>query len=511
LKIRRDVFYAALFTVLYFTVNIILNLFWNFHQLHNDYWDLLFIAKNINFANASSLANPCIPIGYTSLLHFIIKFGSEITIPIVVNLLFGSLTIFAAILFYQKVISLKTSIVSAIFLGIFPLFFFYSNQGGADPGSVMFFTFGAFLLLYNLYFVNNAKWHYFLVAGLLIGLGAIFRYHVLVGGGILIFTGFLLDIRKWKLLFIAGAGVAFAYSPQIVVNILTGHGVLETKLGASNIYDLMYGINWYKVSTERISTNALEIISTNPLLFVKRYIVSFVKFFIQTGLIPAIAFLFCKKNIYKKIALYITLFVTIYFIVFSSTLSGRQILLPLPLTILCLGLLMEEYFTLVVSLDKRMQFIVKIFGVAVISIAGLFFVMKDTKKVIRNINEYSLSKDVESFLVANGVTDALQTYTTDYDLYFRKLPNYTGYFNGGWSRWGTYKYNEAFPEFNVQSIDTFIDDCQKYNVKFVILNESAVKLNSDLAKIFEGTLTHRNLIYKKTFQRVKIFEVVTAY
>jgi Dolichyl-phosphate-mannose-protein mannosyltransferase len=182
LKIRRTILYAAIFTGLYFTVNILLNWLWNFHQLHNDYWDLLFIAKNINFANAFSLANPCIPIGYTSLLHFIIRLGSNVTIPIVVNLLFGSLTIFASLLFYQKVITLKIRIISALFLGIFPLFFFYSNQGGADPGSVMFFTGGAFLLLYSLNFTDKVKWSCFFTAGVLLGLGAIFRYHVLVGG-----------------------------------------------------------------------------------------------------------------------------------------------------------------------------------------------------------------------------------------------------------------------------------------------------------------------------------------
>lgn len=510
MKIKSNIVYATIFTFLYFSVNMVLNSLWEFHQLHNDYWDLLFIAKNIQFGNPFSLANPCIPIGYTSLLSFVVKLGSEVTIPIILNLLFGSFTIFTALIFYQKAITLKNSVISAVFLGIFPAFFFYSNQGGADPGSVMFFTIGALLLLYCLYFNDNPKWLHLLSAGIFLGLGAIFRYHVLVGSGILIFTGLLLNIRQWKLLFVAGAGVALAYSPQIIVNILTGHGVLETKLGASNIYDLMYGINWYRISTDQISTNALEIISTNPFLFVKRYVVSFVKFFIQTGLIPTITFIFCKKALHKQLALYVSIFVTIYFIVFSSTLSGRQLLLPLPLTMLCLGLLIEEYFTAIRSLGNKKRLVLKTCGVLSIILVGLFFVMKDTKTVLRNINEYSLSKEVESFLVAKGVTNAQQTFTTDFDLYFRNLPDYTGYFNGGWSRWGTYKYNEAFPEFNVQSIDTFLDDCKKHTIKFVILNDSADKLNSDLGKIFEGKLTYDKLLYIKTFQRVKIYQVVNA-
>jgi hypothetical protein len=318
---------------------------------------------------------------------------------------------------------------------------------------------------------------------------------------------FLFNVKNWKLFAISTCGVIIAYSPQIFINLVTGHGALETKLGASNIYDLMYGINWYKISTESISTNAIEIISTNYFLFVKKYLISFVKFFIQTGIIPLIAALIISKPLNKKIAWTITVFVTLYFALFSATLSGRQILLPLPLTMLCFGFLIEELFRLSERQSRIRGRLTKGATVLAVFTICLLFIARDFRSVKRNIDESVFSKNVESYLIEIGCTDALQIYTTDYDLYFKTLPNYTGYFNGGWSRWGTYKYNETFPEFNAESVESFISDCKKRNVSCVILTKDSYKLSNELGEIYNRKLLRKELIFKKEIGRVRIFQV----
>lgn len=504
---KKDLYIAVIVSLSYLIINMLLNSLWHYHQLHNDFWDLLFIAKNIDFRNAFSLVNPCIPIGYTTLLHFIIKTGSEITIPIIVNLIFGTVTLFVSILFYLKIMEKSYGILSAFLLGFFPLFLFYFNQGGADPGSVMFFTSGAFLLINLTYLTKTKPWSLAFISGLLFGLSALFRYHCLVGAAMFIFTLFLFNIRKWNLFAVSTCGVVIAYLPQIFINLVTGHGALETKLGASNIYDLMYGINWYKTSTEHISTNAIEIISTDYFLFVKRYLISFVKFFIQTGMIPLSAAIIVKKTLHKKIAWIITAFVFLYFALFSATLSGRQVLLPLPLTMLCFGILVKELFNFSDKQSQIRQKVMQAVIVLAVSTVSLFFIVKNYHSVIRNVKEATFSKSVESYLVEMGCTDSRQIYTTDYDIYFKTLPNYTGYFNGGWSRWGTYKYNEAFPEFDVKSIDDFIEDCKDKNIRFVILTKNSYKLIKELGEIYDLTLLRKELLFKKEAGRVRIFQV----
>lgn len=508
MKIKNNISLALLFSLSYFSINILLNLFWRFHQSHNDYWDLLFIAKNIDFRNVFSLANPCVPIGYTTLLHFIIKSGSEITIPIIVNLLFSTTTVFVSILYFQKIMSKESSIISAFLLCFFPQYFFYANQGGADPGSVMFFTLGALVLLNQLYLKKEMRRSVYLISGILLGLGAIFRFHVLVGAVILIFTATILNLKQWRFIVLTALGVFIAYSPQIIVNLSAQNGAFETKLGASNIYDLMYSINWYRISTDQISTNALEIISTDYLLFFKKYIFSFIKFFIKTGLLPFIAYVFSKNKLHKNLSLFTLVFVILYFGIFSATLSGRQVLLPLPLSMMCFGFLYEELF---IRLKNGYKLNTQLINyVKIIVIFAIFSVVlaKDGYYVRSNLNKYELAKKIESYLISMGCTNSLQTFTTDYDHYFRRLPNYTGYFNGGWSRWGTYKYNEAFPEFNVSSVKEFIHDCKRYEVRFLILTSNAKKLNSDLGKIFNQSVINKNVRFLKEFQGTKIFEIL---
>jgi hypothetical protein len=499
---------ATCFAISYLLVNLSINSLWKFHQLHNDYWDLLFIAKNIDFSNPYSLFNPCIPIGYTSILHFVIKLGSEVTLPIIINLFFGTTTLFFSLLFYQKKLSRFGSIISTLLVGFFPLFFFYFNQGGADPGSVMFFSIGSFLIVEQLFLQNDKKKkNIYLIAGLLMGCGAIFRYHVLVGSAILLFTAFVFDIKNWKLILLSGIGVALSYSPQMIVNLLTNHGLLETKLGASNIYDLMYGINWYTISTEKISTHAREIISTNYFLFFKRYTISFVKFFIQTGIIPLLVTITNRRSEVRKISLFITVFIVLYFGFFSATLSGRQVLLPLPLSMLSLGFLIDDISSRTFKDIFRFR-VYRILGIGFSSLVCISFFIKDISHINRNIKEYHFASDVESYLMQIGCTNAQQTYTTDYDFYFRNLPNYTGYFNGGWSRWGTYKYNEAFPEFSVVTLESFLNDCKRRNVNFLLLTKDTAKLSPELAEIFNLKVNRKDIVFKKEFDRIRIFQII---
>jgi|GEM_PF-3197744 len=496
-----------LLPAIYFMVNIIIGMQSHFFQIHNDYWDLLHIAKQIDFLDVQSLFNPCIPAGYCLILHYIIKISQSVCIPIIVNLLCGTLVIGASLFFYRKITNEKTAVLSILFLALFPQNLYYFNQGGADPFSVLLFTTGIFMLLRQLVPDKSGNAYVFLTAGIIMGAGAFMRYHVLVGSVIFIFCLFPFYRHSWKLIALSLAGVFIGYSPQILINLLAGHGVFESKLGASNIYDLMYGINWYRLSTDPVPTDAIAIISTDYFLFIKRYVVSFVKFMIQTGAVPLAVALITKDNTRKRLAWFSTAFMVCYFGFFSSTLSGRQILIAIPLTMLFYGMLFEELFSYSRNMGAKAGRLIKMASAGFAIYLICLFVIRDYEVMKNNIKEFRYSSDVSRYLKTAGCESAFQTFTTDYGLSFVDYKEPLGYFNGGWSRWGTYKYNDVYPEFPVDSMSAFVDTCRARGVKFLLLTEDTKKLNAEFYDLYKLKNSVPEITFEKEIDRLRVFRI----
>jgi hypothetical protein len=81
------------------------------------------------------------------------------------------------------------------------------------------------------------------------------------------------------------------------------------------------------------------------------------------------------------------------------------------------------------------------------------------------------------------------------------------YFNGGCPRWGTYLYNEEYPEFPVGSVPEFIAECQKRNVKFVLLIGQCNLLSKALGDVYEGKESFPGFEFKKEIGRFRLYEI----
>lgn len=506
-EMRKRIILSSTVSLFYLVLNCIVSTQSDFHQIHNDYWDLLFIAKNIDFKNASSLFNLCIPFGYTSLLHFLIRTGSEVFIPIVVNIVFAAVVVFISTMAYTTMMEIKAGTIVAVLVGLFPPFFFYVNQGGADPGATMFFTAGA-LLFVRLSSGDVTPWGRCFFSGVLMGSGAVFRFHVLAGAVFLVAAFLVCSPEKWRYAILTLLGAGVAYFPQVIISVATGHGIFATKLGATNIYDLMYGINWYKTSTETIPASAVTVISSNYSLFLRKYLYSFAKFFLVTGVIPLTAGIMVRTPSLKKISRMITVFVVLYFGLFSAMLSGRQVLLPFPLTMLCLGFLIDDRRGVHGWRSTRFDGAIR-FG-TLTGAAGLLllFLIKDVA-LFRSIRQEALlSNSVATSLKKLGCTDTRQIYTTDFDLSFRDIPGHIGRFSGGWLRWGAYNYNELFPEVNTSSLDMFVECCHEKKIRYVLLTAGAQQVNREMENLYTRRIRHDDIRFIEEIDRVKIFELL---
>ncbi len=495
--------YPFIFAAFVFVISFHLD----FQQFHNDFWDNYFISSRFTGMDRQTWFNPQYPVGYCLFLKAIMGRGLPVPPAILANIFFGCLLLLTCTVIYEKILPAKHALPSLILLSLFPLNLHYWSVGGGDPGAVALFTAGAAVILWRIGKTEPQPAFPFFAAGILMGLAALFRYHALVANGMMALALVSIHPRKWKQLFILTIGICAGYSPQWFVNLATGHGLLETQFGPMNVYYLMHGINWYRVTGLHLPHSTLSIISADPALFFAKYFRAFLSFY--PAWLPALfAATFERSPERKGIARVIAVWIFIYFALFSATTSGRQMLLTLPLAFLSIGMslrIISEKFT-ELSLSSRSHTRFPVIAILVLLMLA-FHVRRDFQMLERRSVQKDTWVSIETFLRQQGCSRAGEIFSNSFDLYFRKLPNYIPYFNGGAPRWGTYLYNETFPEFPVDSLSTFVVACRKRGVRYVILDSDCNNLSTNLGRIYSHPPVSGELTMALNVNGYKVYKV----
>ncbi len=482
----------------------------DFQQYHNDFWDTVFYARHLHWADRQSWFNPQYPVGCGLLLKLILGDGNPAGPAILVNVAFGTLTLAVSGWLFRKILPPGFALLSLVSLSLFVQFFHYMNAGGGDPAALFFFTAGIALIFSRLFdSPQAAPSRGFLAAGFLLGLGALFRYHVLVADGMLVLAIVVIRPQLWKTMATVSAGVFTVYSLQWAVNLASGHGLLETQFGPMNVYDLMYGINWHRTLDLKLPGSVGAIIAGDPALFLKKYLTALWSFKQAYGP-PLIAALWVRHPQRKWMMRIVAAWEAIYFLMFSATTSGRQILLALPLSMLALGMVMltawEYRFDGNVLSHRRTAWVTWGAWTLVALMLGVNL-LRDFRLLEKRSTLQRDFHAIEADLRDLGVRKATQVFTSDFDLYFRTLPDQIPYFNGGAPRWGTYLYNREFPEFPVDSMADFISACKRRGVRFVVLNPDAQKLSPLFEAIYTGKDKPSALPWQQNVFDYRIFAV----
>lgn len=482
----------------------------DFQQLHNDYWDVHFIASHLSWADRASWFNPQYPIGYVLLLKGLLAFGSPAVPAILANIAFTAGTVWIAARLYARFLAPPFAVFALLALCLYPDVFKYATAGGGDPGAVFFLVAGAALLISRLHHSpppgeNHAL---FFWAGLLFGVSALFRYHALVAAFLLGLALLALYPRYWRSAFLVAAGTALAYSPQWAVNLAAGRGLMETQFGPMNVYDLMHGLNWYRITEVELPASVGQIIAEDPGLFLRKYLAALWSF--KHAYLPALLAVALERDPRaRRVAGALALWSGMYFLIFSATTSGRQALLAVPLTFLSLGMSARALWTRFASSPSSRP--LRSLRVAALLLLGVSLLGLHFNRDLALLAQRSRARDsalaVEAFLKNAGVTHASQAFTSDYDLYFRTIPGPVPYFNGGAPRLGTYLYNQAYPEFPVDSPAAFVETCRARRIRFVILGPEIRWLSAPLTEIFEGKTPPAGMVFETAAGDYKIYRV----
>jgi hypothetical protein len=505
MKIWTYTLYA--YPVLYAVGGFVFVNFLHFHQFHNDFWDNVFVARHLDPHIPASWYCPLYPIGYHLFLKAIMGSMFPPIPAIIANIMIGSLYLYAAIFLCSRFLNMAWTAVIVIGLSIFPRFFWYVHAGGADPVSILFFLAGACLIVPALVDNRNGlSVRTMLVGGALLGLGSLSRYHVLPGSFLFLFSLALVYRRSFPRIAIAFIALCAVYSPQWIINVITGHGMLQTAFGVPNVYNLMYGTSWYQTVTLDLPSSIFPLVMKDPFLFFRNYAIEITRLSILF-IPPLCAWLLSTDQRARKFSLAIFLWTLSYALFTAISTSARAVLLPVAFSFLCAGIAAKAL------IDNPRPVRIPFFpnsrwGLLAACLATLcFFAWRDAVGAMRWRTSEKTFASIDQLLKDQNVRSITELFSTDFDLYIRSLQPNIPYFNGGCPRWGTYGYNEEYPEFPVDSLSRFADACRKRGVRFVLLTRPAKELSKALGGLYENPMMSQEFSYVKEIGRFRIYQV----
>jgi hypothetical protein len=278
---------------------------------------------------------------------------------------------------------------------------------------------------------------------------------------------------------------------------------METQFGWTNVYNLMYKLDWYHTVSLNIPTSTVEIIRQNPVLFIRNYAIAFLSF--APGYLPPLAAALLVRDAKLRIlCLAIALWTLVYFGLLTPVSSIRLLLIALPLSTLTVGLLIQR---LRVSQARSTHRTLSIMALALCcGCAALFFIVKDYRNTAHRARERTMVAGVESYLRGAGCSKVGELFTTDFDLYFRSMPPYLPHFNGGAPRWGTYLFNQEYPELPVETETSFAAACRERGIRFALLTQRGALLSRALGELYQKG-TSQDFVLRAEIGRFRIFEV----
>jgi len=437
----------------------------NFFISQNDFWGHLFIAEHLDPHTPASLYNG----------------------------------------FFRLFVDETPALIAMVLLSVFPRWFHYISGAGADAGAALFFFLGASILMQSVLEGEKSVLRIGL-AGVCFGAGALWRYHIFIAGGIAVFLIWIFNPRSWKMQAIAGITMLAAYSPQIIINLINGHGPFETAHELA-IYDCMYSANWHRISDIHLISSMLQTILADPGRFISRYSLGVARQFAIS--LPFIAGLFIlRDNRLQRLNRILLMIGGLYAIAFGFSVSSRVPIPLIPFAVFITTAICFELRGRITALRPSMRQTATLLLAAVIAAQALFFVYKDMRKLLFRNQQARTFRQIESILVQSGVRDSRQVFTSDWDFYFRGLGPHRPLFNGGWGRMATYRWPEEYPELPVDTAALFITDCVRRGVRYVLLTPAdAAELSADMRKLYDGAIMDPRMRYITAIRDFRIFRI----
>ncbi len=478
----------------------------HYYPALNDFWPLLFQSNTFDWSNPESFKNGFFPPGYGTFL-WLLRGEDVLARAFLTNVLFGAASLLTTYAMARRLGS-PAGVAAAALTAFHPLVFSLTVTTGPDAGCILFLSAGFYLLIVasqsdHPRLANASLW----VAGALFGVATLWRYHALIFS-VTALLAVLVSFRPrgfWQ----AAVGPAAALTVLAFLSLLPGFSDQLAKAQAFGAYEALHSVNWYHMPTD-FPPSIGELIRAEPEAFWRAYW-QFNRPLLWVFVPPILATIFLRGS-QRSVGVAILVLQSLYLPVVGIGTSLRGLAPVIPLAMLCVGLLIDRVRASIPSrVPQRLAAPVLIL-VALATVARPWWA-SNRAFIEGSVASYEWRRAVERELRSQGVTSPLQVFG-DAGFHFvtssgSSWSSYLPRSNGGWPRLDLYKLDQLAPEMSTESLDQFIDDCERSGITHVMLSGSSSLLIRELGQIYSSQRTHPRLRATANVAGLRIFRLTS--
>ena len=433
----------------------------HFAILSNDSFPLQWQAEHLSLHDPASFFNGFFPIGYPLLLRITDLFGNPYTLLEIFQILLAGLYLKKVWAFIQPLFGSTISPIATVFIVFSPQLI------RAELSAVPDF-FAALFVLFAIVKIVEGGRHLDRIAGVYLGLGLLFRAHVLA---FIVGISIALIIVEWRAGLRRTADICVAAIPFLIVQgliqVWSGHDFFEN-LQAFNVWKAMHGVDWANPPSH-FSATIFQVITAEPSLFLHTYVSLLASAFYL--IIPLFIFLVIAvwKGERRDPLVPLSLAALFYLLIIVIGGSPRSVLLVMPIVITSVFAIIRFVLQndLLTESRNRIAIILSVVLALIASVAMLFGAIHAAQRV-------ATYNDLQQALHISLPEQVNAVYSDDFALYFPALADATPRTSGGWAELGLPEYLHEYPHISDSTSEIFYAALQQNRIGFAVFRNPAV-------------------------------------
>jgi hypothetical protein len=486
---------------------VAVHLGWRTHHYPflNDFWPLLFQAATFDWSDLDSFKNGFFPPGYGL---FLAAVGGRHVLAnaYYANLIFGLCAVIGAAWATHRLAGPLGAAIAAGLTAYYPLSFSLVMTTGPDAGCAAMLGGGAALL--HVSYLSEAPRARSLAswgAAFLFAIASLWRYHALIFSvAALAATA---SVTRGRVNWRAAAGVVGAFGVLGLLSLLPGLSPQLARAQAFGVWEAMHPVNWYHMPTDFPPTVG-GVIREQPNLFWHAYW-QFHRPYLWIVFPPLLAAVLLRGAA-QRVAFSVLLLELAYLPVVGVGTSLRGFAPVIPLTMVCVGLLVGWCAQRLQSIAPPAASAAAAIALITLAVGRPWF-EANRAFVAGSIAGFEWRRAVETELRAQGVTAPLQVFgDAGFHFVLNHGPGWYSYLarsNGGWPRLDLYRLSEIAPELQTSSLEAFVEDCERSGITHVVLGATSGGLSPEIGELYAGHRAHPRLHQTAAVAGFKVFKL----
>ncbi len=326
------------------------------------------------------------------------------------------------------------------------------------------------------------------LGGLCLGCAGLLRYHAFPWSGAVLVAA---AVVRWRGRVLGAAAIPVLASGLglVTLGLAAGDlGALQRDQAFNLFTHLVEPPNWFHLPpANTLPGNLWEAIARNPPVFWRNYL-AFAAPHVWLLAAPAVAWL-TGEGVARRFALFTLVTLAIFVPIVDLGASPRGVACAIPVVLVAISLAIAHIVRRMASAAWRpFVALALVTGCAVFVVRAWLPEVRDIVSDIRH--RAATSGAVEAELRADHVKFAAQVFSTE-AFYFLGASgwenvSYHPWMIGGWPSFDLDGYRTLFTVPSTDTLDGFLDDCQRLGITHLTLGPAASLVQAELGEIFDG-------------------------